>query len=129
IWLREPLGPGALLALAGSIGGVTLITGAHWTMVNRGDLIALLSGLLGGIAITSIRELRKTESAYSIFAAFCAAGVVSSLLMIQGAWQFPRGGALPAVAGVAFVATAGQLLMTAGYRHCSVALGGLLSLL
>lgn len=128
IWLREPLGPGALLALAGSIGGVTLITGARWTAVNHGDLIALLSGLLGGIAITSIRELRKTESAYSIFAAFCAAGVVTSLLMVHGVWRLPRA-ALPALAGLALLATGGQLLMTAAYRHCSVALGGLLSLL
>jgi len=129
IWLREPLGPGALLALAGSVGGVTLITGARWAMVSQGDLIALLAGLFGGIAITSIRELRKTESAYSIFAVFCAAGVVTSLVMVRDAWLIPRGGALAALAGVAFAGTGGQLLMTAAYRHCSVALGGLLSLL
>jgi drug/metabolite transporter (DMT)-like permease len=129
IWLRERLGPGSLLALAVAIGGIAMVTGARFTMVNSGDLVALLSGLLGGIAITSIRELRKTESASSIFAAFCAAGMVTSLLMSRGAWLIPRGSTLAALGGVALLATGGQLLMTAAYRYCSSALGGLLSLL
>jgi drug/metabolite transporter (DMT)-like permease len=129
IWLKERLGSGSLLALAVAIVGVSLITGARFGSINPGDMVALLSGLLGGIAITSIRELRKTESAYAIFAAFCAAGIATSLMMGSGAWVMPRGGTLFALGGVAILATAGQLLMTAAYRHCSVALGGLLSLL
>jgi drug/metabolite transporter (DMT)-like permease len=128
IWLRERLGAASLLALAGAMGGIMLITGARFTSVNAGDLIALLSGLLGGIAITSIRELRKTESAYAIFGAFCAAGILTSLLMAHDRWRALHGSTLLVLVGVALLATGGQLLMTAAYRHCSVALGGLLSL-
>jgi drug/metabolite transporter (DMT)-like permease len=80
------------------------------------------------LAITSIRELRKTESAYSIFTAFCVFGVLTSGLMTSQAWVLPRGDALLVLAGVGVAATSGQLLMTAAYRYCSVASGGLLSL-
>jgi drug/metabolite transporter (DMT)-like permease len=129
IWLGERMGVGAVLALTAAMGGVVMITGARFTSASAGDLTALLSGLLGGIAISSIRELRKTESAYSIFAVFCATGLLSSLLMSRGQWVAPRAGTLALLGGIAILATGGQLLMTAAYRHCTTAVGGLLSLL
>jgi drug/metabolite transporter (DMT)-like permease len=128
LFLRERLPPGSVAALFVSLAGVALITGAGLRSVNRGDAAALLAGLFGGIAITSIRELRKTESAYSIFTVFCAFGVVTSALMSDEPWVLPRGTALAVLAGVGAAATAGQLLMTAAYRHCTAAEGGLLSL-
>jgi drug/metabolite transporter (DMT)-like permease len=131
--LRERLRPGAALALGTALAGVALVTGANLTGIGPGEATALLSGLLGGAAITSIRELRRTETAYSVFATFCIFGVLTSLAMplviASEPWSVPRGFTLLAVAAVAVLATAGQLLMTAAYRYCSVALGGLLSLL
>jgi drug/metabolite transporter (DMT)-like permease len=126
--LRERLRGGAVIALVVSMLGVALVTGARLGGIGAGEAAGLLSGLLGGIAITSIRELRKTETAYSIFAVFCLCGMVVSLLMIREPWIFPPGSALWALVGVAVLATAGQLLMTAAYRYCPVAVGGLLSL-
>jgi drug/metabolite transporter (DMT)-like permease len=126
--LRERLRGGALLALAVSMLGVALVTGARAAAIGAGEAAGLLSGLLGGVAITSIRELRKTETAYSIFSVFCLCGMIVSLLMIREPWIAPHGAALWALAGVAVLATAGQLLMTAAYRYCPVAAGGLLSL-
>jgi drug/metabolite transporter (DMT)-like permease len=127
--LRERLGPGAALALGTAMVGVALVTGARLSGIGPGEASALLSGLLGGAAITSIRELRRTETAYSVFATFCIFGVLTSVLMASEPWVLPRGDALLALVAVAVLATAGQLLMTAAYRYCSVALGGLLSLL
>jgi drug/metabolite transporter (DMT)-like permease len=126
--LRERLRPGALIALGVAVAGVVLVTRPGASGVNAGDLFGLLSGVTGAIAITAIRELRKTESAYAIFASYCVFGVVTGLAMAGGSWVVPRGSALLALAGVAAVATAGQLLMTSSYGYCSVALGGLLSL-
>jgi drug/metabolite transporter (DMT)-like permease len=126
--LRERLRGGGLMALAAAMLGVALVTGARLSDIGPGEAAGLLSGLLGGVAITSIRELRKTETAYSIFAVFCLCGIGTSLLMVQEPWKVPRGTALWALTGVAAMATAGQLLMTAAYRYCSVAVGGLLSL-
>ncbi len=126
--LQERLRLGSGMALAVAMAGVALVIQPRMTGVNHGDLIALLSGVLGGIAITSIRELRKTESAYAIFTVFCAFGVFTSLAMARQPWVAPHGPALLPLVGVALLATSGQLLMTAAYRHCSAALGGLLSL-
>jgi S-adenosylmethionine uptake transporter len=126
--MQERLRPGALVALLLSIVGVGLITGARVAGIGRGDAMGLLAGLTGGVAITSIRELRKTETAYAILVVFCAFGLVTSLLMAREPWLLPRGGMLWALGGIAVMGTGGQLLMTAAYRYCSVAAGGLLSL-
>src|SRR5262249_39919759 len=126
--LQERLRPGALVALLLSIVGVGLITGTRPAGIGRGDTMGLLAGLTGGGAITSIRELRKTETAYAILVVFCAFGLATSLLMAREPWVLPRGGMLWALGGIAVFGTAGQLLMTAAYRYCSVAAGGLLSL-
>lgn len=80
------------------------------------------------MAVTSIRELCRTESADAILTAFCAFGVLTSGLLAERSWVLPRGSALLLLAGVGATATRVQLLMTAAYRYCSVALGGLLSL-
>ena len=70
LFLRERLRPGGMVALAVAVAGVAVVTGTRFSEVNPGDAVALLGGLLGGIAVTSIRELRKTESFYAIFASF-----------------------------------------------------------
>jgi drug/metabolite transporter (DMT)-like permease len=129
LFLRERLRPGGGVALVVAVAGVAVVTGTRFAEVNSGDAVALLGGLLGGIAVTSIRELRKTESAYAIFASFCAFGAIASGLMARRTWVVPHGAALWALASVAILATVGQLLMTAAFRYCSVTLGGLLSLL
>src|SRR5438034_298528 len=90
----------AAMGAPDSVAGVALVTGARLAGMGRGDATGLLAGLMGGIAITSIRELRKTESAYAIFTVFCACGVVTSLLMTREPWVMPRGATLLALSGI-----------------------------
>jgi drug/metabolite transporter (DMT)-like permease len=93
-------------------GGVRL--GLGW-----GELFGLASAVTGGAAVTSMRALRATDNAATIFFAFAIGGVLISLPYALGAW--PAGwlpwAAAVAVGVAAFVA---QLLMTEAYGALSV---------
>jgi drug/metabolite transporter (DMT)-like permease len=86
-----------------------------------GELAGITSAFLGAGAVTSIRALRATDNAPTIFFAFCVGGLaVSGPFAFTGAW--PQGmfawGAAVAVGVLSFVA---QILMTHAYGALTVA--------
>ena len=85
-----------------------------------GELAGIASAVLGAGAVTSIRALRATDNAPTIFFAFCLGGLVVSIPLSIGGWP---SGALPwglavAVGVLSFFA---QLLMTQAYGALTVA--------
>ena len=56
----------------------------------RWQLVGVLSAMLSGAAVATIREVRKTDGSWEIFAAFCAAGAAIAAV--------PRGAGLGAPA-------------------------------
>jgi drug/metabolite transporter (DMT)-like permease len=105
---------GVFLAVSGGTLGV-LRLGLGW-----GELAGAISAVLGAGAVTSIRRLRATDNAPTIFFAFCVGGFVVALPFSLGDWPSdPRLWALAAAVGVlSFVA---QLLMTDAYGALTVA--------
>jgi drug/metabolite transporter (DMT)-like permease len=102
---------GVFLVLGGG-GGVRL--GLGW-----GELLAVASAITGGAAVTSMRALRATDNAPTIFFAFAVGGVLISLPYALGSW--PTGWAPYAAAlGVGVAAFLAQLLMTEAYGALSV---------
>jgi drug/metabolite transporter (DMT)-like permease len=130
ILLGERLPWDVLAAVAVSFGGI-------WLVVNPGpiasvgleDLLALLGGLLSGIAVVAIKKLRETETPYIIYLAQCVFGllvigwptVTGSFAFAPVQWLF--------LAGVGVVATAAQLVMTWAYKHVSATEGSLMAFL
>jgi drug/metabolite transporter (DMT)-like permease len=109
---------GLLLASAGVflvLGGGGAHLGFGW-----GEALAVVSAMTGGAAVTSIRALRATDNAPTIFFAFAVGALAVSLPFALGAW--PRE-PLPylAAAGVGVVAFGAQLFMTEAYGALSVA--------
>jgi drug/metabolite transporter (DMT)-like permease len=102
---------GVFLVLGG--GGVSL--GLGW-----GEAAGILSAMMGGAAVTSIRALRATDNAPTIFFAFAVGGLVVSLPYALAPWDVTPAGWLAAV-GVGGVAFGAQLLMTEAYGALSVA--------
>jgi drug/metabolite transporter (DMT)-like permease len=101
---------GVYLVLGG--GGVALRLG--W-----GEGFALLSAAMGGVAVTSIRALRSSVNALTIFAAFAAGGIVVSLPFGFQAWPGePAAWVAALAAGVA--AFFAQLTMTEAYGALSI---------
>ncbi|MFT3917168.1 MAG: DMT family transporter [Anaeromyxobacteraceae bacterium] len=108
---------GLLLASA----GVFLVVGGpelHLSL-GVGQGIAVLSAICGGVAVTSIRALRATDNAPTIFFAFAVGGLVTSLPYGLHAWP-ASGPAWLAAGGVGIVAFGAQLCMTEAYGALSV---------
>ncbi|HYG66047.1 MAG TPA: DMT family transporter [Anaeromyxobacteraceae bacterium] len=110
------------LALVVASAGVVLVLGGGETSLGLGfgELFGILSGLCGGIAVTSIRALRATDNAPTIFFAFAVGGLVASAPFAFGAWTAGPVAWIAAL-GVGIVAFLAQLLMTEAYGALSVA--------
>jgi drug/metabolite transporter (DMT)-like permease len=110
-----------LVGLVIATAGVFLVLGGGSTQLRLGwgQLLALLSAMAGGVAVTSIRALRATDNAPTIFFAFAVGGLVVS--MPYGLHPWPAApAAWAAAAGVGAVAFLAQLFMTQAYGALSV---------
>jgi drug/metabolite transporter (DMT)-like permease len=111
------------LAIALAIGsaGVFLVLGggSFRPGLGLGELLGIASAVVGGAAVTSMRALRATDNAPTIFFAFTVGGVLVSAPYALGAWP---GGWLPyaAALGVGIAAFLAQLTMTEAYGALSV---------
>lgn len=110
------------VALAIASAGVLLVLGGGATTfgLGPGELLGILSGVIGGAAVTSIRALRQTDNAPTIFLAFALGGLLFSLPYALD--PFHAGPAAWAAAlGTGAVAFLAQLFMTEAYGALSVA--------
>jgi len=110
------------LGLAIAVAGVFLVLGGGTTrfQLGWGQGLAVLSAMAGGVAVTSIRALRATDNAPTIFLAFALGGFAVSTPYALHHW--PAGPATWAAAGgVGVVAFLAQLFMTEAYGALSVA--------
>jgi len=110
---------GALLAVAVGV-GLVIGPGTPYGGFGSGELFAIGAAVTAGLSVTSIRALRTTSNAATIFFAFCVGGLVVAVPMAGGAWpSAPRLWAIAVAA--ALLSTLGQLLMTAAYGALTVA--------
>ncbi len=116
-----------------------------WLVVNPGfdrfswpEALGLFSGMLGGAAILTIKSLRVTDNAITIFSALTLGGLAFCLpvLYFEGGNQIwslsedrlqPVGWIALLVMGV--LSMVGQLFFTHGYGGTSVALGTVMSMI
>jgi drug/metabolite transporter (DMT)-like permease len=119
------LGERPPLSLLGALGlvalGVVLVLRPSGSFpVGIGALAAAAGAVVAGFSATSIRALRATDNAPTIFFAFSVGGLLVSLPLSFGHWPSD-----PALWGIAFatalISAAGQLLMTAAYGALTVA--------
>jgi drug/metabolite transporter (DMT)-like permease len=111
----------AVALLVASAGVFLVLGGGQLTFgLGAGELLGIASAACGGVAVTSIRALRVTDNAPTIFFAMALGGVLVSIPYGFAAW--PRE-ATPwlAAGGVGLVAFLAQLLMTEAYGALSVA--------
>ncbi len=110
----------ALALAVASLGVFLVMGGGHASFhLGVGQAIAILSAIFGGFAVTSIRALRATDNAPTIFFAFCVGALAVSAPLSGGSWPTSPTPWL-AAAAVGIVAFAAQLLMTEAYGELSV---------
>lgn len=109
--------------------GIVLLIRPNFSNIKTGDLLALASGVVGGFAMTAIRQLRKNnESVWTIFFYFCIFGAVISFGLALPQWQWPKDGAWVWIVLTALSGLISQLTMTSAYKYCSTILGGVLNM-
>ncbi|HET7753220.1 MAG TPA: DMT family transporter [Anaeromyxobacteraceae bacterium] len=111
-----------LVALVVVTCGMFMVLGEGQKTVGLGwgQVAGLASAFLGAAAVTSIRALRATDNAPTIFFAFCIGGAVVSAPFALQSWPADSGlWALAAAVGV--LSFGAQILMTDAYGALTVA--------
>jgi drug/metabolite transporter (DMT)-like permease len=111
-----------LLALGVTSLGVYLVLGggAVGFTMGWGQWIGIASAILGAGAVTSIRALRATDNAATIFFAFTMGGLLVSAPLSIGTWSL-HGHAWVYAMAAGVVSFAAQIFMTEAYGALTVA--------
>lgn len=116
------------LFLLSAMAGIYLIAFPDLSSVNKGDLLALTSGLMAGFGITSLRQAGKYDPSYLILFYLMLMGTV-----INGFWILPsfKGSSSIFVWMLLFISGiigfAGQILLTYAYKFIDARSGALAS--
>ncbi|HVU52892.1 MAG TPA: DMT family transporter [Polyangia bacterium] len=131
----------ALFALPLTLVGVTLIVGLKPSdlaaQAGTGPLLGLISAVLSGIAVTSIRAARREvhggsppETAWSVFFSFTGIGLLVTLPAVLppfGGWVTPSGADWALLLGVGVTSVVAQLLMSEALQHVRVGAAGVIT--
>jgi drug/metabolite transporter (DMT)-like permease len=126
--LKEKLTGDVLAAGLVSFLGIWLVVNpGRFTSIGVEGLLALMGGVLSGIAVVAIKKLRETDSPSIIYLAQCVFGLlVVGWPTAVSSFAFPGVEWLILLA-LGLVATAAQLTMTWAYKHVPATQGSLLA--
>jgi len=88
--------------------------------------VGIGSALLSGAAVATIREVRKTDGSWEVFAAFCVGGGLMTAVPTFAGWVSPRGLEWGALLAIGLISVVAQLLLTYSLRFVSAAGAGII---
>ena len=129
LFLREPLSAASVGALALATCGVVLVSlgTARMQPVGAGHWFAVgaLSAILSGAAVAVIRDVRKTDGAWEIFAAFCLGGAAIAGVPAVRGWISPAAREWWLLAAVGLLSVIAQVGFTWSLRYIRAAPAGI----
>lgn len=127
--LKEKVTPQSVFFMAVTFIGIILLIRPELGNMKIGDLLALASGMVGGFAVTAIRQLRQNdEPVWTIFFYFCIFGAILSLFLALGQWKWLTPHECVLIFFTSLTGLISQVTMTSAYKYCSTILGGILSM-
>ena len=128
--LKEKLTWDVLAAGVVSFVGIWLVVSpGRFSSIGVEGLLALMGGVLSGVAVVAIKKLRETDSPSIIYLAQCVFGLlVVGWPTAASSFAFPGIEWLILLA-IGLVATVAQLTMTWAYKHVPATQGSLLAFL
>ncbi len=115
-WLKEQLTRSRKLAVIIGIGGVVCLFQPTAVVASLAGLAGLTSGVLGGLALTSVKRLSDTEPGTRIVLYFSLLSSVISAVPMLWDFKVPTWDLAFVLLGLAAVGTLGQLLLTRAYK-------------
>jgi drug/metabolite transporter (DMT)-like permease len=130
LFLGERIGLGTLGALTVTTTGVAVVIVANAppgaVALGRWQLVGIVSAVLSGAAVATIREVRKTDGAWEIFCAFCIAGALFTGVPASHHLVTPTAVEWVMLVGVGLTSVVAQLMMTHALRDLPAATAGVL---
>jgi len=130
LFLGERIALGTVGALAMTTFGVGVVIYANappgGVALGPWQIVGILSSVLSGAAVATIREVRKTDGAWEIFCAFCVAGALFTGVPASQHWVAPTRVEWVMILGVGVTSVAAQLMMTNALRDLPAAAAGVL---
>lgn len=127
-FLQEKLRLSVTLPLGAAIAGMAMMTHPDFSKINLSDLYGLTSGIIGGMAIVVIRELRKTETAWVVFFYLSLFGTIFSGVLAIPHFVVPSLGSGILMLSAAAIGTVAQLMNTWAYKYSTASAGSVLSM-
>jgi len=107
--------------------GMFLILDPRFGKIDIGYFLAISAAVIGGVAVTSIRELRKTDSSWMIaLSQMVGAGIFSAVLLPAG-FRVPDAGEWGLLLLVGILGTAAQLAFARPFRFIPTAEGSMVA--
>jgi drug/metabolite transporter (DMT)-like permease len=129
-FLGERIGGQTIGALAVTSAGIGMVIAgeapAGSVMIGTWQLVGMLAAVLSGAAVTWIRETRKTDGSWEIFASFCVGGALITGGPAIAHWMPPTPMEWLVLAAVGVTSVIAQLLMTWSLRDLRAAAAGIL---
>lgn len=139
ILFKEKLDKWLFIPLAIVFAGICILTNPFQTSLSVGDISGILSGICAGLAVASVRELRKTNESEFIYLSFTIfalpVSILGVILLPHQTFQMTFSPDMTPVivwfslVGLGIFATIGQLLMTEAYHTLSTQTGSLIEVL
>lgn len=129
IFLHERLRISTVLMVAAALVGLYLVAQPDFSNLRAGNVYGFASGLMAGLTIVTIRELRRTEEPISIFFSLSVFGILASLIFLAAekfVWPDPMGWFLLVIIGI--TSTIGQLSMTYAMRFARAGEGSIIAM-
>lgn len=129
VLLRERLRAAVIGAIVLAFIGMVLVASPKLAGVSAGDAYAIAHGVVAGLALVIVRDLRRTESSAAVLLSLCVFGsIIAGIAMIWQPPVMPTPHAWVILAAMILTATSGQLLQAYAMRFMPAGEGGLLSI-
>ncbi len=127
--IGERLRRGTVLSVIAALFGLYLVARPELRGITAGDIYGFFAGIVSAVAIVTVRELRRTESAFGIFLSLCMFGALAGLVTMLAqnpVWPDAVGWLILVIMGV--TSTLGQLTMTYALRFTGAGESGVIQM-
>lgn len=128
LFLHEALDAISVASLAIATCGVAMVSASGMTTPSQKAwlLLGALSSVLSGAAVATIREVRRTDGSWEIFASFCVVGAFITGVPAARSWVQPSPREWWLLAAVGVTSVVAQLGLTWALRYLRAAPAGIL---
>lgn len=107
--------------------GIYFVIHPDFQKVNIGDVFGIISGIIGGFSVISLRMAREYDSTVLILFYLMGIGLLMNAVIVIPTFVVPRGINIFYIACSAVTGFLGQVFMTSGYKFITARDGSLMS--